>query len=325
LGDIHFFKFNFLYSRIQYAIINNLVGEGETTHTGLDAENVVVDREHVHGGGRNTRWESDRDLRVVDAGEVAGTCWLVLFWLQREGIAVHTWVWAARVVVVRLNLVEVLTLLFLESVLTVEDKLEVAQWTNSFFGEVAEGTGFAAHDKWDTGRLGDWHEAVTRDLSERIGLKNDSGRTWSGGEVPQRGGNVTGRWVVEAPDKLLNWVVVGETLVGGGTGGDGVGASVLHLLDEVFVTLLREATTLFGVQVHVVRPHLEDSGIKVGGESGGQIEVDADFVVLERNQWQVQTWVAVEEEDEWQVHSVTCDRGGHLSPVSLLRFIQVKL
>jgi len=102
----------------------------------LDAENVVVDREHVHGGGGRRRWDGDRDLGIVDTREVASTGWLVFFWLEREGVRVHTWVWAARVVVVRLHLVEVLTLLGLESVLTVEDQLEVSQWTRSFFGEV---------------------------------------------------------------------------------------------------------------------------------------------------------------------------------------------
>ena len=120
-------------------------------------------------------------------------------------------------------------------------------------------------------------------------------------------------------------MVVAEALVGGGARSDGVGASVLHLLDEVLVTLLRESATLFGVQVHVVRPDLEHGGAQVGGEGAGQIEVDADFVVLERNQWQIKTWVAVEEEDQRQVYGVTGDRSGHLTPVSLLGFIQVKL
>jgi hypothetical protein len=60
-------------------------------------------------------------------------------------------------------------------------------------------------------------------------------------------------------------------------------------------------------------------------EGAGQIEVDADFVVLERNQWQIKTWVAVEEEDQRQVHGVTGLGSGHLRPVSLLGFIQVKL
>ena len=291
----------------------------------MDAENVVVDREHVHGGVGNRRWEGDRDLRVVDAGEVARASWLVFFWLEREGVRVHTWVWAARVVVVRLHLVEVLTLLGLESVLTVEDQLEVGEWTNDFFSELGGGTSFTALDEWDTSRLGDWHEAVTRHIGVGVGLEDNSGRTWLGGEVPQRGGNVARRWVVEAPDKFLDWVVVAEALVGGGARSHGVGASVLDLLDEVFVTLLREASAFLGVEVHVVRPDLEHGGAQVGVEGGRQIEVNAHFVVLKGNEWEVQTWVAVEEEDQGQVHSLTGERSGHLTPVRLLGLVQVKL
>ena len=77
-----------------------LRAKAKATHTGLDTENVVVDREHVHGGGSNRRWDADRDLRVVDAGEVASTSWLVLFWLEGEGVRVHTRVWVTTVVVV---------------------------------------------------------------------------------------------------------------------------------------------------------------------------------------------------------------------------------
>jgi len=147
------------------------------------------------------------------------------------------------------------------------------------------------------------------------------------GEVPQLRRNVGrgGGGVVEAPDKFLNWVVEGETLVGGGARGDGVNTGVLDLLDEVFVTLLRESAALFGVEVDVVGPDLEHVSVTVAGELIGQIEVNAHFVVLKGNEWQVKTWVAVEEEDEWQIDGVTIDSSGHLSPVSLLGFVQVKL
>jgi hypothetical protein len=289
----------------------------------LDTENVVVDREHVHGRGWNQRWESNRDLSVVNAREVARASWLVFFWLEGEGVRVHTRVWVTAVVVVRLHLVEVLTLLGLETVLAVEDQLEVSHWANTLFIEVSSG-GIRV-EEWHTTRLADWHIAVGGGTRAGIAFEDDVNRRWGRGEVPQRGGNVARRWVVKAPDKFLDWVVVGQTLVGGGTRSDGVGASVLHLLDEVFVTLLREAATLLGVQVHVVRPHLEHGGAQVGGESGGQVKVDAHFVVLKGDQWQVQTWVAVEEEDQRQVHGVTGLGSGHLGPVSLLGFIQVKL
>src|SRR6056300_1493267 len=311
--------------RIHTLALISLVGEGQTAHTALDAENVVVDREHVHGGGSRLRWEGDRDLGVVDTREVASTSWLVLFWLEREGVRVHTWVWAARVVVVRLDLVEVLTLLGLESVLSIKNKLEICHWTNDFFGEFGGGTSFANLDEWHTSTLGDWHEAVTRHIGIGVGLEDNSGRTWLGGEVLEGSGDVTRRWVVEAPDQILDWVVVAETLVGSRARSDGIGASVLDLLDEVLVTLLRESAAFLGVEVHIVRPDLEHRGAQVGVEGGRQVEVNAHFVVLKGNEWQIQTWVAVEEEDQWQEHGVTTGRSGHLTPVSLLGFVQVKL
>jgi len=127
------FRSNFLLRETRRDQNTNLVGERETTHTRLDAEDVVVGREHVHGG-RSGRVQGHRDLSVVNAGEVASTSWLVFFWLKREGVRVDTWSWAASVVVVWLHLVEVLTLLGLEAVLAVEDKLEFGQWTRVFFG-----------------------------------------------------------------------------------------------------------------------------------------------------------------------------------------------
>ena len=285
----------------------------------MDAEDVVVGREHVHGS-RIGGVHGHRDLSVVNAGEVASTSWLVLLWLKREGVRINTWVWVTSVVVVGLQLVEVLTLLFLESVLAVEDKLEGGKWTSSFFSEVSGGR--FRIEEWDTTRLADWDVAVGGRTTAWVVFEDDFSGVVAGGEVPE---GRTGRGVGEAPDEFLNWVVVGQADLLGGRGGDGVGASVLDLLDKVFVTLLREAAAFLGVEVDVVGPHLEDVLFEVGFHVGGQIDVDADFVVLERNQWQIQTWVAVEEEDEWKVDSLAILRGGELSPVSLLGFIEVKL
>jgi hypothetical protein len=260
----------------------------------------------VHGGGRGTAGDGDSDLRVIDPGEVAGTGGLMLLGLEREGVRVHPGVGGAGVVVVGLHLVEVLTLLFLETVLAVENKLEGGQGTRNFLSETLGTTNVTNREERHTG-LGGGHESVTREDGIGVGLENNISRTWEGGEVPEGGGNVSRRGVVEAPHELLNGVVVRQALVLGRTGrGDGVGASVLNLLDQVFVTLLGEAATLFGVQVHVVGPHLE----------GG---------VVKGNQRQVQTGVAVEEEDQGQVHSLAGRTSGHLTPRSLLGFVQVKL
>jgi len=115
----------------------------------LDAEDVVVRGEHVHVGRVVGSVHGDSHLRVIDAREVAGTSGLVLLGLEREGVRVHTWVGAASVVVEGLHLVEVLTLLFLESVLTVEDELEGAEGADSFFSE-----GLATTDTVTEGKHG---------------------------------------------------------------------------------------------------------------------------------------------------------------------------
>jgi len=55
-------------------VTNNLVGEGKTSHTGLDAKNVVVDCEHGQGGVvGGIGLKSDFDLGVINTREVACT------------------------------------------------------------------------------------------------------------------------------------------------------------------------------------------------------------------------------------------------------------
>jgi len=92
----------------------------------LDAEDVVVSGEHVHVGGTTGGGVlGDLDLRVVDAGEVAGAGRLVLLGLEREGVRVDARHGATGVMVVRLDLVEVLALLLLETVLPLRMSLKV--------------------------------------------------------------------------------------------------------------------------------------------------------------------------------------------------------
>src|SRR5210317_2374470 len=134
----------------------SLVCKVKTTHAALYAQHVVVDREHVERWRRQRSVRevlaSNRNLRVVDSGEVAGTRWLVLFWLKRKGVRVDTWVWGTGVVDKWLDLVEVLTRLFLESVLTVEDQLERRQWTGSVFIELREAIqGWCTRGGWRDG------------------------------------------------------------------------------------------------------------------------------------------------------------------------------
>ena len=288
----------------------------------MDAEDVVVSREHVEGGRVVEGVGHNLDLRVIDAREVAGTGGLMLLGLEREGVRVDTGVGAAGVVVVGLHLVEVLTRLFLETVLAVEDELEGGEGTDGFFGEDGGGANRTNLNHGGTGlRGGD--ETVRALEGVLVGIQLDVEIGGRGGEVPH---TVVCLGVGEAPHQFLDGVVVRQAdLLGTTVSSDGIGTGVLHLLDQVFMTLLGEPATLFGVQVDVVGPHLEHTSVQVGGEVGRQVEIHTDFVVLERNQRQVQSGVPVEEEDQRQVDSLAITRGGHLTPSGLLGLIQVKL
>jgi len=275
----------------------------------LDSEDVVVRREHVEGTVRSVTL--NRNLRVVDSGEVTGTRWLMLFWLERKRVRVDPWHWGAGVVDEWLDLVKVLTGLFLESVLAVEDQLEGRQWTGSVFIELTRGV---QQHLWGTRR--GWVDEHVWNRIECGNIGSDS--NWCTCKVPHVGTDVS------TPHQFLDWVIVRQSdLLGGGSVGQGVSASVLDLFDQVFVTLLRESSTLFSVKVDVVTPHLQ--GGEVGTEIGGQVQVNSDFVVLQSNQWQGQSWVSVKEKDQWQKARVTRNtRRSHLTVVQLLGFVHVQ-
>jgi hypothetical protein len=294
----------------------------------LNAEDVVVDSEHVEVRRVIvTLGRGDGHLRVIDAREVACTGRLVLFGLERERVRVDTSVGGAGVMVEGLHLVEVLTGLLLEAVLAVEHELHLTDGTDSLFCEL-RGTTTGTHLKERGTRHGRRDERVGIRDRGRVGLEDDLGIGSLRREVPE---TLTVIVLGEAPDQLLDGVVVREADLlglanGSVTGGNSVNASVLNLLDQVFVTLLGESPSFFRVQVDVVGPHLEGLGsISVRVEIGRQIEIQTDFVVLQGNQGKRQTGVAVEEEDQRQEHLLTGLPSGHLTPRSLLGLVQVKL
>ena len=281
----------------------------------MDSEDVVVRREHVKSRLIRTRLSRNRDLRVVDSGEVTGTRWLMLFWLERKRVRVDPWHWGGGVVDEWLDGVKVLTALFLEPVLAVEDQLEGRQWTRSFFIELRE-----ADQRWRT--RGTWGN---RDV--RVGDRRQVGRHRNRGvsKVPQLVGVTSNTGGFSGtPDQFLDWVVVRQSdLLGRTGGGQGVRTSVLNLFDQVFVTLLRKSSAFFSVKVDVVTPHLER--VEVSVVDTGQVKVNSDFVVLQGNQWQGQSWVSVEEKDQWQKACVTRNTSrSHLTVVQLLGFVHVQ-
>ena len=218
--------------------------------------------DRVVGGTRG----DNLDLRVVDPGEVASAGRLMLLGLERERVRVDTGVGGAGVVVVGLDLVEVLPLLLLETVLTVEDELEGGEGTDSLLSEeggTANGTNHN-HRGTNGGGGNETVRAVVVMRGVLVGFEPDVEIGRRGGEVPQ---GVVGLGVGEAPYELLNGVVVGEAdLLGTTISGNSVSAGVLNLLNEVLVTFLRKTPTLLSVEVDVVGPHLEDRRVEVGGE-----------------------------------------------------------
>ncbi len=329
-----------------------LVGEGKAAHARLDAQDVVVDCEHLLQGGGVAALHVDSHLGVVNAREVASAGWLVLLGLQSEGVHVDAGVWHAGVVHEWLVLVEVLASLLLEAVLTVQDQLEVVQRTHLYadLGSGCHVGGSLLHPADVGGQGGRCQTGQSQGVRVQAWAANVVGQStwgedwagcashvhvggWTQGEVPHAVVS-SGHGVLVAPDKLLHWVVEGQThglgaWVAGG--GDGVTAGVLDLLDQVLVTLLSEAATLLSVQVHIVGPHLEHlgGGAEVVSEVGSQVEVQTDLVVLQGNQGQVQTGVAVEEEQQRQVHTVHVSgisggsrAGCHLAVVDLVGLTQ---
>ncbi len=288
----------------------------------------------------------------------------MLLGLQSEGVRVDAGVRCAGVVVEWLDLVEVLAVLLLEAVLAVQDHLELVQRTDlhaldqSSTGATrcVSGTLLDPAQR-GSGRGGSqgtlvvnvrYAAQVRQNVVVGLLHKHDVGCNVHvravGAEVPHgvQLGCGAGAGVLVAPDQLLYGVVEAQTNQLGralrASRRQLVTASVLNLLNQVLVTLLGEAATLLRVQVYVVGPDLESiGGAEVAGIVAGQVKVQTNLVVLQGNQGQVQAWVAVEEEQQRQVHThgrqYLCrdaQRNGvgwgcHLAPCVLVRLAEEQL
>ena len=321
------FKNEDLFNLFQKAKTKCLVGEGKATHTRLDAEDVVVGREHVEVRAVSRGRSGDGNLRVVDTGEVAGAGGLVFLGLKGERIRVNTGEGAAGVVVEGLHLVEILTTLRLEAVLAVENKLELRHRTlvflsPGFTGRHRSGAITTGDNERSTGSGGDGEGLHGGGSGRRgAGSERNLGRTAALTEVPEGINLITS----EAPHELLDGVVVREANLLSAAGINGVNTSVLNLLDQVLMTLLREAATLLSVKVDVVSPHLEGADVEVGRHGGREVEIDADLVILESNQGQIEPGIPVKKEEERKEDSLARIRSGELTVSGLLGLIEVEL
>jgi len=254
----------------------------------------------------------------------------MLLGLEGERVGVDTGVGVTRVMVVGLHLVEILAVLLLEAILTVEDELEVGEGTDRAdlisITLLAPLVATPGTDRHLGSAGGSTDEAVG--IEECAGRHDSVARRNVGGEIPKRG--VGSGIAVEAPHKLLDGVVIGKTdLLLGTRVGDRICTSVLNLLDQVLVTLLGEAAALLSVQVDIVAPHLETGGLRICAIIRGELEVKTNLVVLEGDEGEEETGVAVEEENEGEVDltllTIIGALGGETTPVGLLGIIEVKL
>ena len=121
-----FFNFNLLRfaGKLLIVILILLIGIRKSAHTRHHAENVVVGGIDIDSccvaGANSVVGDSEEQCGVVNAGQVAGAAWLMLLWLESEGVDVDTNCGDVGVVLVRLDLVEISSLANLESVVAVE-------------------------------------------------------------------------------------------------------------------------------------------------------------------------------------------------------------
>jgi len=283
----------------------SLITVCQSTHSGHNAEYIVVDRIYTDlgtvQGTDSVVGQGQYQGGIVNTGEVACAAGLVLLRLQGEGVHVDTNSGDVGVVLVGLDQVEVASLTVAEPVVTVE--LD----DTGYNGVVASQT---LNTGYGVSRLQD---GTVPPVGVVEGLLSLPGANYVVVAADER---VT----LNYPYKLLARVVEVQANLVLGTG-DGLTASVLQLLNQVLVRDLGEAATLVSVQVDViyVQGGRDQSGlgdaVTDGVSAGGghvpaqvvqvvELKVNLDLVVLEGNQGQSQSRVAVEPELKRDVQSV---------------------
>ena len=285
-----------------------LVRVGEATHARHDAENVVVRREDIDGRRDNRAngvvGHREEERRVINARQVARAAGLVLLGLESERVDVDADGGDVRVVLEGLDLVEIAALAHLEAIVAVE--LE----------ERRHARVLARHALDTRDRVARLEHRAVPPVTEVEGLL----------ALPEVDNRVVARHegvTLNNPHELLARVVEVELeLVRRGR--DRLRTRELERLDEVLVRHLGELAALVRVEVDVVdveRRRLEvgrrhtvadrvvvrrDLGRRVPAEVAEvvELEVDADLVVLERDERERKARVAAEPELEGDVERV---------------------
>ena len=286
----------------------------QSPHAAHDTQNIVVGGIHTHSGAGCSAHgiirHRQQDGGVINTGQVASAAGLVLLGLQSKAIDVDTHSRHVGVVLEGLHLVEVASLAALEPVVAV-------QLQQSIHGGVVAGQALHAGD--GVTRLQDGAVPPIGVVEWLLALPGVDH------VVIARHEGIT----LHHPDQLLARVVeVQLQLVG--AAGDGLTASELQGLNQVLVRHLGELATLISVQVDVVHVqrgshqagggHAVTDGVHVGQSRGAvkaqvtqvvELQVDTHLVVLQGDQGQGQTRVAVKPELQRDVQGVL--RGAHQS------------
>lgn len=227
---------------------------------------------------------NELEVSSVDTREVSAARWLVFFGLEGERVNIDTGrTRDVGVGLVGLNQVEIATNTSSKTILTVELELSFLDWVSrEERASVVIGEGTENISVIGPLVVGEDSKIVN------IGLADEA-------------------LVLNNPDEFLHWVIEVQTSLVARSG-DIFAASELELFDQVFVRNLGEAAAFISIEVNIVNPEGSAFEAEVGEArissdhelgSATEIDVDLDFVVLEGNQRERETNIAIEPELQW--------------------------